>query len=393
MHVLILPSWYPDHPVDINGVFFRDQARALAAKGHKVGVISVNLRSVSTLLKGKKGKPAPFFEIDDGVLTYRDQVWKLVSRIPYGKYWLWRFGANRTLKRYIKEHGMPDIIHAHSAIYAGKVAAEWRARFAVPVVLTEHSTRFAGRKLKGWQLGLADEAFRGVDARVAVSPPLGELLSREMGEQENSWRWIPNMVASRFSGVASDVAKQPEHPPRLLNLAMMAEKKGQFDLLDAFGMAFPEPSQVVLWLGGDGPVRQRLEEKANALGLSDRICFLGKVAPQDVPALFAQVDMFVLSSHYETFGVVVAEALTSGVPVVATRCGGPESIILEGDGALVEPGSPDELARALKETFNQLENFDRAAIRERALRRFSGAAVTEQLEALYQEVLAAVRAQ
>lgn len=387
MHVLILPSWYPDHPVDINGVFFRDQARALAAKGHKVGVTSVNLRSVSTLLKGKKGKPVPFFEIDDGVLTYRDQVWKLVSRIPYSKYWLWRFGANRTLKRYIKEHGMPDIIHAHSAVYAGKVAAEWRARFAVPVVLTEHSSRFARRRLKGWQLGLADEAFRGVDARVAVSPPLGELLSREMGEQENAWRWIPNMVASRFSDVASDVAKQPDRPPRLLNLAMMTKNKGQFDLLEAFGKAFPEPSEVALWIGGDGPIRQRLEEKANALGLAGRIRFLGKVAPQNVPALFAQVDMFVLASHYETFGIVVVEALTSGVPVISTRCGGPEAIILEGDGALVEPRSSDELARALKKAFGQLENFDRAAIRERAIERFSEGAIADQVEALYQEVL------
>lgn len=388
MHILILPSWYPSHPDDINGVFFRDQARALVEKGHKVGVISVKLRSLRTIFKSAKDESEQPFEVDEGILTYRDYVWKLVSRLPYVKYWLWRLGANRILKRYIAEQGLPDIIHAHSAIYGGKVAAEWGERFGIAVVLTEHSSRFANHRYKKWQLDLARAAATGADARIAVSPPLGEVLGRQLGHEVGPWRWIPNMVASRFSDTNVKKPRREGQPPRLLNLARMHENKGHEDLLKAFAKAFPAPSQVELWLGGDGRTRQQLEEKTLALGVSDRVRFLGQVTPADVPSLLAEVDMFVFASHYETFGVVVAEALTVGVPVVSTRCGGPEYIIQDGDGALVERRSADALARVMKEQLAQLSSFDRVAIRERALARFSGSAVAGQLETVYQQILA-----
>jgi glycosyltransferase involved in cell wall biosynthesis len=204
------------------------------------------------------------------------------------------------------------------------------------------------------------------------------------------------MVASRFSDapvVSEEPTRQPNQPPRLINLAMMMEKKGQIDLLAAFAKAFPAPSEIELWFGGDGPIRQQLEDQAQALNIAGRVRFLGRVPPEDVPALLVGADMMVLPSHYETFGVVVAEALSLGVPVIATRCGGPESIIQQGDGVLVEPHAPDELAEVLKEQVKKLSDYDRSAIRARALGRFSGVAVTAQLGALYEEVLAAGGAQ
>lgn len=393
MHILILPSWYPNNSDDINGVFFRDQAKALVEAGHKVGVIAVNLRSLRYLIKKNPVETPPLFEIDEGIHTYRDSVWKLLSRMPYSKYLLWRRGANRLLTRYIAEHGMPDIIHAHSTLFAGKVAAEWRKRYGVPVVVTEHKSGFARGKIKPWQLGLARKAAMGADALIAVSPPLGDILSRELAMPSDAWHWIPNMVAARFSKAPEKQLREPNQAPRLINLAMMTENKGQFDLLAAFAKAFPAPSEVELWFGGDGPIRQQLEDQAQALNIAGRVRFLGRVPPEDVPALLVGADMMVLPSHYETFGVVVAEALSLGVPVIATRCGGPEYIIQQGDGVLVEPHAPDELAEVLKEQVEALGNYDRSAIRARALERFSGAAVTAQLDAVYEEVLAADGAQ
>ena len=94
MHILVLPSWYPNNPQDINGVFFRDQAKALAAHGHKVGVISLNLRSLRNLGNKNQAENAASYEVDEGIHTYRDSVWKVFSRTPYSKYLLWRRGAN-----------------------------------------------------------------------------------------------------------------------------------------------------------------------------------------------------------------------------------------------------------------------------------------------------------
>ncbi|MDA3835415.1 MAG: hypothetical protein PF495_18720, partial [Spirochaetales bacterium] len=122
MHILILPSWYPTQPDDVHGCFFRDQARSLKEFGHDVGVVAVHLRSLRTV--GKATPSLRPFEDDDGVMTYRDTVWAALPRIPYGNYWLWRRKARLLFNHYVRERGLPDIIHAHSALFGGAVAAE-----------------------------------------------------------------------------------------------------------------------------------------------------------------------------------------------------------------------------------------------------------------------------
>jgi len=146
---------------------------------------------------------------------------------------------------------------------------------------------------------------------------------------------IPNVVADRFK--TPDNFASEDRPVRFLNLALMTAKKGQFDLVKAFHSVVERGVSAELWLAGDGPIRAELEEQAVNLGIAKKVRFLGQVAPEKVPQLLLEVDVMVVSSHYETFGVVAAEALMSGVPVIATRCGGPECIVQEGDSLLVPP--------------------------------------------------------
>lgn len=386
MHLLVLPSWYPASPDDIKGVFFRDQVLALHAEGYRVGVIAPMLKSLRAVYSRRNRSNSENFEIDEGIPTYRMHQWALLPRVPFGNYFIWRSVANRLLDRYLAEQGRPDVIHAHSAIYAGAVAGEWRSTLKVPVVLTEHSTAYARSVFRPWQLRLARLAAIAADERISVSPPLGTLLEEQLGKNAGPWRWVPNVVAPRFHR-EQPLDLQSSREIRLLNLALMSDKKGQSDLLKGFARAFPNPSSVELWIGGDGPIRGRLKEEARSLDIGRRVRFLGMVPPDEVPGLLGVVDLMVVSSHYETFGVVAAEALMAGVPVVATQCGGPEYIVRDGDGLLVPPRSPDKLALALKEAVEQLENFDRAAIAARAWARFSGPAVVGQLGQLYRDIL------
>lgn len=387
-HILVLPSWYPERSSDIKGVFFRDQVRALAAHGFQMGVVAVNMRSVRTFGRGARNATASGYEIDDGVPTYRRQVWAALPRVPYGNYWLYKRVAKKLLHEYVRKHGWPDVVHAHSAIYAGAVAVEWGRQNEIPVVLTEHSTGFARRVYRSWQLALAEGAAVGADACIAVSPALGKVLEEQLPRTWGRWEWIPNVVADRF-GIDEAEGDGRKRPIRFLNLAIMTEKKGQTNLLEAFGRAFGADSETAeLWMGGDGPLRCALEARAQELGIRDRVRFLGQVPPAEVPALLGQVDAMVVASHYETFGVVAAEALMAGVPVVATRCGGPECIVGEGDGRLVPPRDPEALAGAMVEVSGSTDDADRRAISERAKARFSGEAVARQLTEVYDDVLA-----
>lgn len=387
MHILILPAWYPEHKDSVHGVFFRDQAQALSRYGHQVGVIAPMMQSLRQI--APRSWFSARFEDDQGVRTYRRTVPAFLPRVPYGNYYLFLKAAEALLSRYIKEQGKPDILHAHASIFAGAAGAALSERFAIPLVLTEHSSGFSRSLYANWQLTLSANAVRYARRCIAVSPALGETMHQLMSDRfgvEQHWHWVPNVVAERFMmPYRNPVAKRPF---RVLNLAMMTPNKGQEELLTAFSLLTSEKNiPAELWMGGDGEHRRFLETKAQQLNLEGRVSFLGKVPPQNVPALLREVDVMVISSHFETFGVVAAEALCSGVPVISTRCGGPECIVEEGDGLLVPVADPEALAEAMQALASAPELRQRKNIAQRAQQRFSGQAVAHALTAIYQDAL------
>ena len=385
MHILFLPSWYPKSPSDIGGVFFRDQALALLNYGHKVGVISPQMKSLRAFWGRSKKVTFPYFENDAGLPTYRKEVLASLPRLPYGNYWLFKHASRRLMADYVRDNGKPDIIHAHSAILGGAAAVELGREWRIPIVLTEHSSGFARGIYMRWQLRLASVAIRSTQSCVSVSPALGELLNKKLSTSDVFWRWIPNVVADRFgSPVRSNLKGRPI---RFLNLALMTVNKGQKDLLKGFQQATEAGLVAELCLAGDGPIRTELEQLASELGIADKVYFPGLIPPDEVPALLKGADVMVISSHYETFAVVAAEALMAGVPVVATRRGGPECIVLEGDGLLVQPKQPESLAEAMLTVGQNLANYSPEEIASRAKARFSGPAVARQLTKEYGRVL------
>ena len=380
MHILILPSWYPAIASDITGVFFRDQALALSEYGHKVGVVSPQLKPLTAIFQTHNTKEIPLFENDEGVLTYRIQKYALLPKIPYGNYYIFRNVAKKLIQRYISENGVPDIIHAHSAIYGGVIAKEVACELNIPFVLTEHNTGFARNVFANWQLKIAENAIDCANSCIAVSPNLGSLISKQMPGINVEWQWVPNMVADRFN--INKYHKRKE-TLRFFNLGLMTKKKGQSDLLKAFSKVINSGAKAELWFGGDGPVKSQLEMEVKSLGLEEHVSFLGKIEPNEVPSLLKKIDIMVISSHYETFGVVAAEALMAGIPVVATRSGGPDCIIEEGDGVLVSPKNPDSLSRGMLKVIANIDEFDPDKISKKAKSRFSGNVIAKQLTDIY----------
>lgn len=172
-----------------------------------------------------------------------------------------------------------------------------------------------------------------------------------------------------------------------VNIALLTEKKGVHNLIRAFAKSFPKDPSVVLDIGGDGTERPRLEALAVNLGVTDRVRFLGALDRDQVAQAMARANAFVLASRYETFGVVVIEALALGKPVIATRCGGPESIVREQDGLLVPPDDIDALAEAMRTMRSNYGRYQSADIRANCIARYSEQAVVERLTRVYTQVL------
>jgi glycosyltransferase involved in cell wall biosynthesis len=111
------------------------------------------------------------------------------------------------------------------------------------------------------------------------------------------------------------------------------------------------------------------------------------VDPAATPGFYRDCDAFILVSRAETFGVVYVEALASGKPVIATRCGGPEAIVHEGNGLLVPIGDVPAIASAMVKMACNSDRYVAEKIRSDFMKRFSGPAVVGQLLALYRSVL------
>ena len=140
----------------------------------------------------------------------------------------------------------------------------------------------------------------------------------------------------------------PSGTPTVLCLGRVGHEKG-FDLaLSALAAIVERHPQVEMVIAGDGPARPELERQAAALGLADRVAFIGWVAPAQVPALLNTATVVVMPSRSEGFGLVALEAALMARPVVATRVGGlPEVVVHEQTGLLVEPDDFAALAAAL----------------------------------------------
>ena len=113
----------------------------------------------------------------------------------------------------------------------------------------------------------------------------------------------------------------------------------------------------------------------------------GFCSRDQMAADYRNSDLFILPSWSETFGVVYIEAMAAGLPVIATRCGGPEDFVTEENGLLIPVGDRDELIRAMDQMWEDCARYDRAAIAENAVSRFSAEAIARQLTDIYNKLV------
>jgi glycosyltransferase involved in cell wall biosynthesis len=121
------------------------------------------------------------------------------------------------------------------------------------------------------------------------------------------------------------------------------------------------------------------------------VYFIGRVDRNEAPKLFSSSHVYVMPSCHESFGIVFAEAIASGLPVIATRCGGPEDIVNEFNGILIDVEDIEGLSKAIEYMFENYNKYDPKIIREDFEKGFSKKAVVSKLLEIYNEVLQIVR--
>ncbi|MBI3649300.1 MAG: glycosyltransferase family 4 protein [Actinobacteria bacterium] len=289
--------------------------------------------------------------------------------------------TRRRVRRALADLG-PDVVHVHEpfAPSASFFALRWGG---APVVATFHSGVDRSRlyDLAGPALR---RAARGIAVRVAVSERAAEVVRRRAG---GAYRVIPNGVdVARFAGAApADLG-----PGRkVLFVGRLHPRKGFATAVEAFRRLGADHADLRLVVAGDG---RELAAVANLPPeLRRRVVLLGAVANRDLPPIHAACDAFMApNTGGESFGVVLAEAMAAGLPVVASDIPGYDEVVTDAiDGLLVPPGDAAALAAALGRLLDDpaLAERLREAGRHRAAR-FDWPLVVEEIEEAYRDAVA-----
>lgn len=383
MHILVFPSFYPSAIRPFTGIFFKEQAEALYHAGHKVSVlVAPRLRETLHHIQTRHALPdlqTSVLETDTDLPVYR-MHWGWFPRIfPGICAWLTTPAGYRVFARYCDEQGKPDLIHAHNIFYSGYMASRIRQQFNIPVVLTEHSSSFARKRifLPG-QHRIVRQTLREVDAAAAVSASLQNILNAYLPERPVGL--IPNIVNTDF------FIPSESQPPEPFTFAIVTitllPLKGVDVLLRAFAAAFRGGHERLL-IVGEGGEQAALQQLVQQLSIAPQVEFRGRLSRQGVRNIFHESHVVVSTSYVETFGITLIEAMACGKPVVATRSGGPDNWITPETGLLVPTGDVLAIAAALQDIRTHYERYSPAAIRQYCIDNFSQSAVVRQIETTY----------
>ena len=397
MRIIVVPAWFPSPRAPLAGIFFAEQTELLAkhAPTIEVHVFAVPQRRFEVALT----RPAEALAVlarwqratkhearavtsNHVVHTFESLAWS--DRLAHGGLIHEARRMARVARTIEREHGRFDLVHAHVSHPAGFVAAELARILDVPLVVSEHMSPFPFEDMRGADGRPLPDVLSPLTAAARVTA-----VSR--AHAASIARWIdrpidvvPNFIdETRFAPGARAAAE----PFRFLSVGHLVPQKGFDVLLRALAICHAAGQRHHLTVVGRGYEQDALRATARELGLEHSVTWLGAPERSSMPEIYRAADAFVLASRHESFGVVIIEALASGLPVVATRCGGPEEIVTPEVGEL----APTEDPAALADAMNRLaqRHFDRSAIRRYFETTYAASAVVPRVERLYREVLGA----
>jgi glycosyltransferase involved in cell wall biosynthesis len=323
---------------------------------------------------------------------YADMMRRVVDRIDQTG----SFQSIFNLRRYKKtarivEDWQPDIIHG--AIFEGYTLSSIVGCLKkVPTIIMEETSDPKNRRWKGHALSML--MGRMADHCIGNSPSVGSYLVNGLKIPKRKVSVINNGVEQPEETSSDELSKirirlgiHDEDIVVGMVARMHDETHKRFgDLIRAFSL-LPRQSNVKLLLVGDGPELIKIKALANDLDVLNRVIFAGfqfQVGP-----FYALMDIFVLSSEREAFGLVIAEAMRCKLPVVATRVGGIPSIVVDGQtGFLVEPRDVvalrNKIYLLLQNEFLRQEMGSAGKVR--ADRKFSAERYVSDVDSLYKRL-------
>lgn len=382
IRALWLASWYPSDFSAQNGDFIQRHAQAVSAFASVHVMHVVGYGDMQHSLKVTTNKQHRLIE---EIIYYKKKKSNPGSRLVsvYKYFSLYK----RFIRKYIRTHGKPNVVHVHVSMRAGILALWMKRKYNIPYVVTEHWTVYTDEDPENFYKKnfvfryFAKKVFKYASAVLPVSNNLGK----------NIRRMVVNVPFIKVANVVSNnffYEKIPDsnRPFTFLHVSSLLEIKNPKGILHAYKKLLQKEKSVLLKMVGKN--RDDLIIYAEALSIpKDKIIFTGEISNHDVAEEMQNADAFILFSKSENAPCVITESLCCGVPVIAANVGGVSELIDESNGILIPANDEQALSDAMKNMIHNYANYKRGAIAKQASALYNYATIGRQIVDIYEQVL------
>ncbi len=350
--VVLLTHVFPRTRDDLMGGFILHLAEALADHA-RIEVVAPHARGLPDLENFGTIRVHRFHYGPERWerLAYTGAMHDLVRHGTFNKFLFLYFNINFLLQAasVVRKSGA-QLVHAHWWLPGGLVGAFVSIITRTPLVVTTHGTDIEQLRGSGWAIRPARFVFSHAAAITCGSTYLSEqLLDLGVADADRVFV-IPMPVNPLFlKAKAGSQVRDRDSAIKVLTVARLSAQKSIDTLISALAILTQRGCPALLTIIGDGAQRAELEEQARTLGLQEQVHFIGSHPQEELARYYSSHDVFVLPSVREGMGLVLAEALFCGLPVIATRSGGVTDIVRDGEtGLLVPERDPGALAAAVE---------------------------------------------
>ena len=378
MNILIVSHGIPSEEDPQWGCFEMDQATALAERGHSISIAAID---------GRFRRQYRKIGITDGYFgKIKTFLYYLIPQKAFVFPWLKRkfrvLMMTRLIEYIVREQGVPDVIFAHYLFNIGDLC-QIKTRYpSLPIVGMEHWSELLREELLPHVKSLGKVAYHTTDKLLVVSSELRDRIKYLFNVDADV---VHDMVDKVF--LETPILKRRADPFTFVSCGSLIPRKGYDVLIRAFAKLQDREARLIII--GDGELRAELSALCRDFSVIDRVSFTGKTDRNAIARMMSDSSAYVLASRSETVGVSYIEALAMGLPVIATRCGGPEAFMTEKCGLMVDVDDVEGLTAAMDRLEKGIDSYSPGEIRDYIRSHFSGEVIAKQLEKIFEEEIKA----
>jgi glycosyltransferase involved in cell wall biosynthesis len=387
-YILWLPAWYPNKLDAFAGDFLQRHALAVSLKNNLV---------VIYVIRDKEGNITSSQKVEyrqNGLMEER-MIYYYVPKLPLKiferllSYIKFQLLYKRAVKELVHERGKPALVHVHVLGRNMEIALWIKKKWNLPFVISEHWTAYlteaksgfnqwAGRTKRMWQKAIFYSSGMSV-----VSDYLGQCISNLAKKRPFDYRVIPNVIDGNLFFPEAD---ESSIGFRLLFISGNEYQKNLTDVIKA--MAILRKSKLPFTLDVYGAVESPVQQLISSEGLESIIHLHGMQPYVKIAQAMRKAHAFIMYSRYETFGCVVIEALSSGLPVISSDHPVLLELVKDGENGIIVPGeNPHALAKRLEQYIRASPRPDRFQLHKQTNQLYGMARISGLFDNWYKELL------